>query len=102
MKRLLAYILARACSALALYLLNFIPRTRQTNFDSISGRLLLNGMAGLGLLASFELLVPAYALTNTIVNPSSQTALSGDVIDLTISEQLFRLDDLTAPAITIN
>jgi CopA family copper-resistance protein len=101
-KRLLAYILARACSALALYLLNFTPRTRQTNSDSISGRLLLNGMAGLGLLASFELLVPAYALTNTFVNPSSQTALSGDVIDMTISEQLFRLDGRTTPAIMIN
>ena len=46
--------------------------------------------------------MPAYALTNTIVNPGSQAPLSGDVIDLTISEQLFRLDGRTGMAMTIN
>jgi CopA family copper-resistance protein len=68
----------------------------------MSRRLLLNCAAALTLLASSELLVPAYALANTTIDPGSHTALSGDVIDLTIGEQLFRLDDRTAPAITIN
>ena len=72
------------------------------NADFISRRLLLKRAAALGLLAAVERLVPAYALTNTPANSGSQTALSGDVIDLTIGEQLFRLDDRTAPAITIN
>jgi len=72
------------------------------NADFISRRLLLKRAAALGLLASSELLVPACVLANTTINPGSQTALSGDVIDLTIGEQLFRLDDRTAPAITIN
>ena len=72
------------------------------NAEHILRRVLLKRVAALGLLATVERLVPAYAVTNTIVNPSSQTPLSGDVIDLTISEQLFRLDGRTAPAITIN
>ena len=72
------------------------------NLDLISRRLLLKRVAALGMLATVERLVPAYAVTNTIVNPGSQTALSGNVIDLTISEQLFRLDGRTAPAMTIN
>ena len=73
------------------------------NADVVSRRLLLKYVAALGMLAAVELLIPAaYALTHTTINPSSQTALSGDVIDLTISEQLFSLDGRTAPAITIN
>jgi CopA family copper-resistance protein len=40
--------------------------------------------------------------TNPIANPGLQTALSGDVIDLTISEQAFRLDGRTGMAMTIN
>ncbi len=72
------------------------------NLDFISRRLLLKRAAALGMLAAVERLVPAYAVTNTIVNPGSQTPLSGDVIDLTISEELFHLDGRTAPAITIN
>ena len=72
------------------------------NAEHISRRLLLKRTAALGLLAAVERLVPAYAVTNTIVTPGSQTPLSGDVIDLTISEQLFRLDGRAAPAITIN
>ena len=60
--------------------------------DLLSRRLLLKHVVGLGMLAAVELLVPAaYALTNTTIDPSSQTTLSGDVIDLTISEQLFSL-----------
>ena len=72
------------------------------NLDLISRRLLLKRTAVLGLLAAIERLVPAYAVTSAIVNPGSQTPLSGDVIDLTISEQLFRLDGRTGKAMTIN
>jgi CopA family copper-resistance protein len=72
------------------------------NPDLISRRLLLKRAGALGLLAAMERLVPAYAVTNTIVNPGSQTPESGDVIDLTVSEELFRLDGRTGRAITIN
>ncbi len=72
------------------------------NAEHISRRVLLERVAALGMLAAVERLVPACAVTNTTVNPGSQTPLSGDVIDLTISEQLFHLDGRTASAITIN
>lgn len=72
------------------------------NSDLISRRLLLKHAAALGLLGAVERLVPAYALTSTTANPGSQTPLSGDVINLTISEQLFRVDGRTGTAITIN
>ncbi|HSL05363.1 MAG TPA: copper resistance system multicopper oxidase, partial [Nitrospiraceae bacterium] len=72
------------------------------NADCISRRLLLKRAAALGLLAVVERLVPAYALTNTTANSASQTAISGEVIDLTISEQLFLLDGRTGMAMTIN
>ncbi|MDK2741756.1 MAG: copper resistance system multicopper oxidase [Nitrospira sp. BO4] len=72
------------------------------NSDLISRRLLLKRATALGLLAAVERLMPAYAVANTIVNPGAQTPLCGDVIDLTISEQLFRLDGRTGRAMTIN
>jgi FtsP/CotA-like multicopper oxidase with cupredoxin domain len=73
------------------------------NPDLILRRLLLKRVAALGMLAVAERLVPAYAVTNTIVNPGSQTPLGGDVIDLTISEELFHLDGWrTGRAMTIN
>ncbi|MEK6640217.1 MAG: copper resistance system multicopper oxidase [Nitrospirota bacterium] len=72
------------------------------NADCISRRLLLKRAAALGLLAAVERLAPAYALTNTIANTGSQMTLSGDVIDLAISEQLFRLDGRAGMAMTIN
>ncbi len=72
-----------------------------TNPDRISRRLLLKCATTLGLLAAVERLAPAYALTSA-AHAGAQTPLSGDVIDLIISEQLFRLDGRTASAITIN
>lgn len=71
------------------------------NSSRISRRLLLKRTAALGLLAAVERLVPAYALTSA-AHAGSQTPLSGEIIDLTIGEQLFRLDGQTAPAVTIN
>ncbi len=54
-----------------------------------------------GLLAAMESLVPTSAVTNA-ADAGSQAVLSGDVIDLTISEQLFRLDGRTASALAFN
>ena len=71
------------------------------NPGHISRRLLLKRAAALGLLAVVERLVPAYALTSA-ADAGSQIALSGDVIDLTISEQPFHLDGRTGTAMTIN
>ena len=68
----------------------------------MSRRLLLNCIAALALFASSELRVPAYALASTTINSGSQTTLSGEVIDLTINEQLFLLDGRTGMARTIN
>jgi CopA family copper-resistance protein len=72
------------------------------NHEFIPRRLLLKRVAALSMLAAVERLTPAYASTDTIVKPGSQTPLGGDVIDLTISEQLFRLDGRTGMAMTIN
>lgn len=69
--------------------------------ERISRRLLLKRAAVLGLLATVGRLVPAYALTGA-AGAGSQTALSGDVIDLTIREQPFSVDGRTGTAITIN
>jgi CopA family copper-resistance protein len=74
--------------------------------DLISRRLLLTRAGAFGLLAAVEYLIPACAWSGAAAKaPSpvgSQTPLSGDVIDLTISETPFTLDGRTAPAITIN
>ncbi len=72
------------------------------SFDRISRRLLLKRAAVLGLLAAVEHLVPARVWTSTYATAGLQTALGGDVIDLTIGEQLFRLDGRTGMAMTIN
>ncbi len=69
--------------------------------EHISRRLLLKRTAALGLLAAVERLTPAYAVTNS-VNAGSQTMLSGEIIDLTISEQLFDVDGRAGTAVAIN
>jgi CopA family copper-resistance protein len=71
------------------------------NADCISRRLLLKRTAVLGLLAGVERLVPAYAVTND-VHAGSLTQLSGESIDLTISEQLFTVDGRAGIAVAIN
>jgi FtsP/CotA-like multicopper oxidase with cupredoxin domain len=77
-------------------------RIVQNETDLISRRLLLKRTGALGLLAAVEHLIPACAWTEATSHVGSQTPLSGDAIDLTISEQLFRVDDRTGTAITIN
>ena len=71
------------------------------NPNIISRRLLVKCFAVLGLLAALEHLSPSQAWTSP-ANGDAQTSLSGEIIDLTISEQSFRLDGRTAPAVTIN
>ena len=71
------------------------------NPNLISRRLLLKCAAMLGLLAAMERAVPARAAMSA-AHPGAQTPLSGDIIDLTISEQLFRVDGRTGTAITMN
>jgi CopA family copper-resistance protein len=72
----------------------------------ISRRLLLKRAGVLGLLAAVEHLIPACTWTEATAKArshiGSQTPLSGDMIDLTISEQLFRVDGRRGTAITIN
>lgn len=71
-------------------------------YDLLSRRLLLKRVVALSMLVAVARLISACAATHTIADPGSQTALSGDVIDLTISEKLFRLDGRTGMAMTIN
>ncbi len=71
------------------------------NPDLISRRVLLKQAGALGLMAAVEHVMPAWALMST-ADAGSQTTLSGNVIDLTISEKLFRVDGRTGTAITIN
>ena len=71
------------------------------NAGYISRRLLLKRAAALSMFVAVERLALAYAVTNS-VTVGSPTLLSGETIDLTISEQLFHLDGRTAPAMTIN
>ena len=71
--------------------------------QGLSRRLLLKRVLAFSMLAAVERLIPACAVTpTTSVNHGSPTSLSGDVIDLTISEQLFLLDGRTGMAMTIN
>ena len=70
--------------------------------DLLSRRLFLKRIIALSMLAAVQGFILSCAATNTPISPVSQTPLSGDVIDLTISEQLFRLDGRTATAMTIN
>ncbi|MBY0248940.1 MAG: copper resistance system multicopper oxidase [Nitrospiraceae bacterium] len=74
----------------------------QMNSDRISRRLLLKRAAALGLVAAVEHLIPARAWTSAYATSSSQTPLSGEIIDLTISEKPFSVDGRTGMAITIN
>ena len=71
------------------------------NPELISRRLLLKCVAVLGLLAAVEWVMPAYALASAAY-AGSQTPLSGDLIDLTISEQLFNVNGRAGTAVTIN
>lgn len=71
-------------------------------YDLLSRRLLLKRILALSMLAVIAGFSLACAVTNTPIRPGAQTPLSGEVIDLTISEQLFRLDGRTGMAMTIN
>ena len=77
-------------------------RIVQNETDMISRRLLLKRAGALGLLAAVEHLVPARAWPSATSTAGSQVPLSGEIIDLTITEQPFNVDGRTGMAITIN
>ena len=70
--------------------------------ELLSRRLLLSRAIVLSMLVAIALLGPVCAATNTLVSPGSQTSLSGEVIDLTVSEQSVRLDGRIGRAMAIN
>src|SRR5687768_14235777 len=70
--------------------------------ELISRRRVLKRLGALGMLALLGPLAPACTVTKPISRPGSQAPLSGDIIDLIISETPFTLDGQTAAAITIN
>ena len=72
----------------------------KSNF--ITRRSLLKGMGAFGALTALESMLPAYAWSSAL-NAAAQTSqISGDVIDLTIAETPFRVDNRATTAITIN
>lgn len=70
--------------------------------DSISRRAFLKRSGTLGTLAALDWMLPAYARAGSLNAVAPTMQLSGDVIDLTIAETPFRIDDRTATAMTIN
>jgi len=70
--------------------------------NSISRRSLLKGVSALVALKGLESILPSYVWGN-ISNTAIQTPeISGGVIDLTIAETPFRIDNFNATATTIN
>lgn len=71
--------------------------------DLLSRRVLLKRAVALSMLAAMGRLISACAgLSNTQANPGTQLALCGDVIDLTISEQVFHVHEGAGRAMTFN
>ncbi|MEE8255207.1 MAG: copper resistance system multicopper oxidase [Nitrosomonadaceae bacterium] len=70
--------------------------------NPISRRSLLKGMGALGMLKGLESIFPSYAWAS-MSNAAIQTPeISGNVINLTIAETPFRVDNLNATAVTVN
>lgn len=72
------------------------------NEQKLNRRDLLKNIGSLGLLAAFERLVPAYALTSETNDTSRILRRAGEPIDLVIAEQKINLDGRTGNAMTIN
>lgn len=72
------------------------------NEQKLNRRDLLKGIGSLGLLAAFERLVPAYALTNETNDVNRILRRAGEPIDLVIAEQKINLDGRAGNAMTIN
>src|SRR5688500_4176649 len=70
--------------------------------DSISRRAFLKESGAVGTLVALNSMLPAYARAGWIGVVAPTTQLSGNVIDLTIAESPFRVNDRTATAMTIN
>lgn len=69
---------------------------------SVSRREILKGAATLGLLAATHALKPIGLLGGTTAGSSSREVLTGDLMDLTISEQTFRVNGREATAVMMN
>jgi CopA family copper-resistance protein len=69
---------------------------------SISRRGILKGAAALGLVAAAHALKPAAPWAGIAAHSSSPNVLTGDVIDLTISEQIFHVNGREARAVMMN
>jgi CopA family copper-resistance protein len=77
----------------------------QNEFGPISRRLLLKRTGALGLLGAMQHLLPACMVHSLVpATPAGMqpVTLSGEVIDLDISETRFTVGDRSAPAMTIN
>ncbi|MFO0700568.1 MAG: copper resistance system multicopper oxidase [Nitrospira sp.] len=77
----------------------------QDKTDLISRRVLLKRIGALSLLSTIQPLIPACAKHGLLPMTSVSTqpaTLSGELIDLVISEQTFALDGHTGTAMTIN
>jgi CopA family copper-resistance protein len=70
--------------------------------DSISRRAFLKRSGALGTLVALDGILPAYARAGSWNAVAPTTQLSGDVINLTIAETPFRVDDRHTTAVTIN
>lgn len=80
-------------------------RIMQNERTMISRRLLLQRTGALGLLAAMQQLLPACMVNSLgpVIPPGVQPAtLSGEIIDLHISEARFTVEDRSASAMTIN
>lgn len=69
---------------------------------TITRRDLLKGIGGLGLLAAFERLVPAYARANETNVAEQISRRAGEPVDLFIADQKINFDGRTGNAMTIN
>ena len=72
----------------------------KSNF--VARRSLLKGFGAFGALTALESILPAYAWSSASNAVAQTPQISGDVINLTIAETPFRIDNRTTTAITIN
>ncbi|MCH6584386.1 MAG: copper resistance system multicopper oxidase [Proteobacteria bacterium] len=70
--------------------------------NSISRRTLLKGIGAIGTLKGLESILPSYVWANMLNVAIQPPEISGNVINLTIAETPFHVDNLNATAITVN
>lgn len=70
--------------------------------NSISRRSLLKGMGALGMLKGLESILPSYVRANMSNTAIQRSEISGNVIDLTIANTPFTVNNVNTTATTIN